>query len=132
MLQIGENIRCAVWKGSFETRWIPSRVDFILLYKLWGSSFYYPFYVITRYVYTILDFFSQMLTYLFGLIKSNNNTKNFFIFPLFYSSCFPRNKNYLLKILATYSNSGPSNIVLPFHECKTFPLFHSITSKIRI
>merc|ERR1712240_877426 len=68
-------------------------------------------------------------TNLFIDLTKSNNTSKFFTFFLLFTKHVSRGiKNYPIKILATHNNSGPSNIVLPFHECKP-PTISWITSK---
>merc|ERR1712240_717940 len=62
------------------------------------------------------------------LTKSNNTSKFFILFSTFYVHVSRGIKIYLFTILATHNNSGPSNIVLPFHECKP-PAISWTTSK---
>ena len=95
---MGKNIRYAVWEAVLlRLDKFQVGADFILLYKLLGSSFIIFF--MCLYGVGIYKFrFLHKSNLFIDLIKSNNTSKYFYIFPLFYLSCFPLKKIYFLEI----------------------------------
>ena len=117
---MGKNIRYAVWEAVLlRLDKFQVGADFILLYKLLGSSFIIFF--MCLYGVGIYKFrFLHKSNLFIDLIKSNNTSKYFYIFPFFYYPVSREIKIYQVKILAHTIILPPLPLFFPFTSAKAF------------